>query len=129
VSEQLLCLVALGCRPCLATEPLAKGTSVDVVFPSYFRYILRFGRSQKRDRLIDRSHGCEDIACESALMLSCESVHEPGMCTSQGRLLELSNSAGMGVKAKNPLLLWPNWSRPNGADKFITSLLSNYSLD
>ena len=44
---------------------------------SHLRIVGR--QFQERDRLIHGSHGCEDIACGSASMLSCESVHESGM--------------------------------------------------
>jgi hypothetical protein len=37
-----------------------------------------------------RSHGCRDIACERVLLMSCESVHEPGK-TSNIVLIEFGN--------------------------------------
>jgi hypothetical protein len=77
-------VVALSYRACLAMKPLAEGASVDIKPSSCFRYIFRARGSQKRDCLIDREHGYRDIACERVLLMSCESVHEPGMCTSQG---------------------------------------------
>jgi hypothetical protein len=59
-------------------KPLAEGASVDIKPSGCFRYIFRARGSQKRDRLIDRGHGYRDIACERVLLMSCESVHEPG---------------------------------------------------
>jgi hypothetical protein len=114
VSERLLCLVALGCRAaCLATKPLAEGTLVDIVFSSYFRYIFRSRGSQKSDCLIDRSHGCEDIACESALLLNCgfarvRDVHEQGKTSipSARRLLRLGNALPFSVLRYAPIMLF-----------------------
>jgi hypothetical protein len=76
-------------------KPLAEGASVDIEPSGCFRYIFRARGSQKRDRLIDRGHGYRDIACERVLLMSCESVHEPGMCTSQGRLLPHGSTNAM----------------------------------
>jgi hypothetical protein len=85
MTERLLRLVALRCSAYFAMKPIVEGRTVDSLFSSFFRYNSRSRRSQKRDHPFDISHSYEDIVCENALFLDCESVHESGMCTSQGR--------------------------------------------
>lgn len=76
--KQLVHFISQGSRAGFSRKSLAKRAPVDTKFSGGFRYTRFITRIQKRDRFIDRCHGCGDIACESGGVDRYESVHGAG---------------------------------------------------